>query len=171
VSFYVSTATFFLLHCDEWDRVVAPPRHKFVTGATLLQLTRHEHCSLTIFKRKSWWWCFVIVQIYRSFSITGNYERRSFYKYGFLTTSWCKHSNRNYSAILATLLLQLTRHEHCSLTIFKRKSWWWCFVICKLPLQNSFHQKQHLRDTKNQLLSASRSHSSQWSKKKVAVET
>jgi hypothetical protein len=38
VSFYVSTATFFLLHCDEWDRVVALPRHKFVTGATLLQL-------------------------------------------------------------------------------------------------------------------------------------
>jgi hypothetical protein len=33
-----STATFFLLHCDEWDRVVALPRHKFVTGATLLQL-------------------------------------------------------------------------------------------------------------------------------------
>ena len=38
VSFYVSTATFSLLHCDEWDRVVALPRHKFVTGATLLQL-------------------------------------------------------------------------------------------------------------------------------------
>ena len=38
VSFYVSTATFVLLHCDEWDRVVALPRHKFVTGATLLQL-------------------------------------------------------------------------------------------------------------------------------------
>jgi hypothetical protein len=35
---YVSTATFFLLHCDEWNRVVALPRHKFVTGATLLQL-------------------------------------------------------------------------------------------------------------------------------------
>ena len=38
MSFYVSAATFFLLHCDEWDRVVALPRHKFVTGATLLQL-------------------------------------------------------------------------------------------------------------------------------------
>ena len=38
MSFYVSTATFFLLHCDELDRVVALPRHKFVTGATLLQL-------------------------------------------------------------------------------------------------------------------------------------
>ena len=38
MSFYVSTASFFLLHCDEWDRVVALPRHKFVTGATLLQL-------------------------------------------------------------------------------------------------------------------------------------
>jgi hypothetical protein len=39
VSFYVSTATFFLLHCDEWDCLVALPRHKFVTGATLLQLS------------------------------------------------------------------------------------------------------------------------------------
>jgi hypothetical protein len=29
---------FFLLDCDEWDRLVALPRHKFVTGATLLQL-------------------------------------------------------------------------------------------------------------------------------------
>ena len=38
MSFYVSTATFFLLHCEEWDRVVALSRHKFVTGATLLQL-------------------------------------------------------------------------------------------------------------------------------------
>jgi hypothetical protein len=38
----VSTATFFLLHCDEWDRVVALPRHKFVTGATLLQLKRPD---------------------------------------------------------------------------------------------------------------------------------
>ena len=27
-----------MLHCDEWDRVVALPRHKFVTGTTLLQL-------------------------------------------------------------------------------------------------------------------------------------
>jgi hypothetical protein len=47
VSFYVSTAIFFLLHCDEWDRVVALPRHKFVTGATLLQLviTREEYAQ------------------------------------------------------------------------------------------------------------------------------
>jgi hypothetical protein len=37
-SFYVSTGTFVFLHCDEWDRVVALPRHKFVTGATLVQL-------------------------------------------------------------------------------------------------------------------------------------
>jgi hypothetical protein len=43
VSFYVSTATFFLLHCDEWDRVVALPRHKFVTGDTLLQLPEPQH--------------------------------------------------------------------------------------------------------------------------------
>ena len=41
MSFYVSTATFFLLHCDEWDRVVALQRHKFVTGVTLLQLSRN----------------------------------------------------------------------------------------------------------------------------------
>jgi hypothetical protein len=33
---------FFLLHCDEWDRVVALPRHKFVTGATLLQLRKTQ---------------------------------------------------------------------------------------------------------------------------------
>ena len=38
MSFYVSNANYFWLHCDEWDRVVALPRHKFVTGATLLQL-------------------------------------------------------------------------------------------------------------------------------------
>jgi hypothetical protein len=43
VSFYVSTATFCLLHCDEWYRVVALPGHKFVTGATLLQLVKTEH--------------------------------------------------------------------------------------------------------------------------------
>ena len=43
MSFYVSTATFFLLHCDEWDRIVALPRHKFVTGATLLQLSNSSH--------------------------------------------------------------------------------------------------------------------------------
>ena len=44
--FFVSTATFFLLHCDEWDRVVALPRHKFVTGATLLQLDVRIHVPL-----------------------------------------------------------------------------------------------------------------------------
>jgi hypothetical protein len=32
---------FFLLHCDESDRVVALPRHKFVTGATLLATIYH----------------------------------------------------------------------------------------------------------------------------------
>ena len=50
MSFYVSTATFVLLHCDEWDRVVALPRHKFVTGATLLQLGATilgRNCSMT----------------------------------------------------------------------------------------------------------------------------
>jgi hypothetical protein len=39
----------FLLHCDEWDRVVALPRHKFVTGATLLQLDGIEYDKLNIF--------------------------------------------------------------------------------------------------------------------------
>ena len=37
---------FSLLHCDEWDRVVALPRHKFVTGATLLQLGKHMKTGL-----------------------------------------------------------------------------------------------------------------------------
>ena len=46
MSFYVSTATFFLLHCDEWDRVAALPRHKFVTGATLLQLDLDHSVNL-----------------------------------------------------------------------------------------------------------------------------
>jgi hypothetical protein len=57
----------------EWDRFVTPPMHKFVTGATLLQL--------------HWTKCFRssvgnLVQIYRSFAITGNYGRQSFSKYG-----------------------------------------------------------------------------------------
>jgi hypothetical protein len=50
VSFYVSTVTFFLLHCDEWDRVVALPRHKFVTGDTLLQLQNDCAASINAFK-------------------------------------------------------------------------------------------------------------------------
>jgi hypothetical protein len=50
VSFYVSTATFILLHCDECDRVVALPRHKFVTGATLLQLVYHHPTMAEITK-------------------------------------------------------------------------------------------------------------------------
>ena len=84
--------------------------------------------------------------------------------------SWCFFivSQRSSRCPYTLLLIELptpvnkqrkskfqTRHEHCSLTSLKRKSWWWCFVICKLPLQNSFYQKQHLQDTKNQLLSAS----------------
>jgi hypothetical protein len=32
---------------DEWDRVVALPRHKFVTGATLLQLNLHVNLLKT----------------------------------------------------------------------------------------------------------------------------
>ena len=48
MSFYVSTAIYFLLHCDEWDRFVAPQRHKFVTGTTLLQL----RCNLKHTRRK-----------------------------------------------------------------------------------------------------------------------
>jgi hypothetical protein len=46
VSFYVSTAIYFLVHCDEWDCFVTPPRHKFVTGATLLQLLVLEQISI-----------------------------------------------------------------------------------------------------------------------------
>ena len=37
---------FFLLHCNEWNHVVALPRHKFVTGATLLQLDFYSASSL-----------------------------------------------------------------------------------------------------------------------------
>ena len=40
---------FFLLHCDEWDHVVALLRHKFVTGATLLQLVIPERLGILIF--------------------------------------------------------------------------------------------------------------------------
>jgi hypothetical protein len=100
---YVSTGTFFFLHCDEWDRVVALPRQKFVTGATLLQLGP-LYVELVLQNYIQWFilhqthiYVHNLVQIYRSFSITGNYGKRSFSKYG-------KHSNRNYSAILATLL-------------------------------------------------------------------
>jgi hypothetical protein len=69
----ISTATFILLHCGEWDRVVALPRHKFVTGATLLQLRN----ALIEFGTQN--------------------NGISYYKL-------MKPSNRNYSAILATLL-------------------------------------------------------------------
>jgi hypothetical protein len=54
VSFYVSTATFCLLHCDEWDCVVALPRHKFVTGATLLQLAKMEENISNIVEGKNY---------------------------------------------------------------------------------------------------------------------
>ena len=55
-----------------------------------------------------------LVQIYRSFSITGNYGRRSFSKYG-------NHSNRNYSAILATLLLvTIGKHSRLNRQIWYR---------------------------------------------------
>ena len=60
MSFYVSTGTFVLLHCDEWDRVVALPRHKFVTGATLLQLGGEL------------WWKFEIKTQDRTLSKTNN---------------------------------------------------------------------------------------------------
>ena len=39
---------FFLLHCDEWDPVVALPRHKFVIGATLLQLIIYDQQTIII---------------------------------------------------------------------------------------------------------------------------
>jgi hypothetical protein len=51
---------FFLLHCDEWDRVVALPRHKFVTGATLLQL----YTSKKKFFFKSQYWYTILEQIF-----------------------------------------------------------------------------------------------------------
>jgi hypothetical protein len=38
VSFYVSTATFFLLHCDEWDRIVALSRQDGRHSAVALLL-------------------------------------------------------------------------------------------------------------------------------------
>jgi hypothetical protein len=46
---------FFLLHCDEWDRVVALPRHKFVTGATAkygidIQIVRPEMTKFKMFR-------------------------------------------------------------------------------------------------------------------------
>ena len=59
MSFYVSTATFFLLHCDECDRVVALPRHKFVTGATLLQLMEVKSWFYLHFNGKFWIWLFI----------------------------------------------------------------------------------------------------------------
>ena len=40
---------FFLLHCDEWDHVVALLRHKFVTGATLLQPVVPERLGISDF--------------------------------------------------------------------------------------------------------------------------
>ena len=45
---------FFLLHCDEWDRVVALPRHKFVTGATLLQLFYYKSKLAQILTAATW---------------------------------------------------------------------------------------------------------------------
>jgi hypothetical protein len=35
MSFYVSTAIYFLLHCDEWDRFVTPPPETTEGGAFL----------------------------------------------------------------------------------------------------------------------------------------
>ena len=65
MSFYVSTATFFLLHCDEWDRVVALPRHKFVTGATLLQLCIFMQTSLDS----------IMVRVFDLSSVNGTFDR------------------------------------------------------------------------------------------------
>ena len=47
----------FLLHCDEWDRVVALPRHKFVTGSTLLQLGAHLPAKLIFYDEFLLMWC------------------------------------------------------------------------------------------------------------------
>ena len=46
MSFYVSTATFFLLHCDEWDRVVALPTqvcHRSYLIAATCKVTKPHH--------------------------------------------------------------------------------------------------------------------------------
>jgi hypothetical protein len=87
---FLRVATFYLLNCDEWDRVVALPRHKFVTGATLLQLAVTvkipSHTIVVYIELAEKYMLFKgsnsLVQIYRSFVITGNYGRRSFSKYG-----------------------------------------------------------------------------------------
>jgi hypothetical protein len=63
---------FFLLHCDEWDRVVALPRHKFVTGATLLQLACYQRYI-----------CFLCFQIVRP-EMTKFKMFREFSKHEFL---------------------------------------------------------------------------------------
>ena len=65
MSFYVSTATFFLLHCDEWDRVVALPRHKFVTGATLLQLGLDLPSNVENFENYTFWGITCLINEYR----------------------------------------------------------------------------------------------------------
>ena len=41
MSFYVSSATFFLLHCDEWDRGVALPRHKNFYFTNMKKIIKH----------------------------------------------------------------------------------------------------------------------------------
>jgi hypothetical protein len=48
VSFYVSTATFFLLHCDEWDRVVALPRHE---NDRVVTIGKHSRLNRQIWYR------------------------------------------------------------------------------------------------------------------------
>jgi hypothetical protein len=50
VSFYVSTATFFLLHCDEWDRVVALPRHNVCHRSYIIAASSICAISVSDFK-------------------------------------------------------------------------------------------------------------------------
>jgi hypothetical protein len=93
VSFYVSTATFILLHCDEWDRVVALPRHKFVTGATLLQLvldacdwkiSNYTYCSVD--KKKNSY-IYFITMICAAFSIKTSFSRTNTFEIHSISTS------------------------------------------------------------------------------------
>jgi hypothetical protein len=58
VSFYVSTTTFFLLHCDKWDRVVALPRHPQIAKYGIgIQIVRPEMTKFKMFREKIFLFC------------------------------------------------------------------------------------------------------------------
>ena len=52
MSFYISTAIYFLLHCDEWNHFVAPPRHKFVTSYIIAAIQDWQELRTSIEKVK-----------------------------------------------------------------------------------------------------------------------